>query len=154
MEEKTTPSAATLEEKNAAISAFFERMGYSDEQRAMFYLGRILSSVARAQKSSGHDSKPILNKINFNGMDASDLKRLQIDLFEKCKQYTRSSSNVLAYNEMNFSKLTDLFKDSKTDPWDKRMKANESLFYLLSGYSFWANDDATQYSESPKFCGM
>ena len=64
-------------------------------------------------------------------MDAAALKRLHADLFEKSKQY-----EVLKYNESNFSKFTDLFVDSKDDPWNKRMKPEESLFYLLSGYSF------------------
>lgn len=143
MEEKTTSSAATLEEKNAAIAAFFERMGYSDDQRAMFYLGRVLSSVGRAQFDKGHKAKPVLQKVNYNGMDAAALKRLHADLFEKSKQY-----EILKYTEGTFSRFTDLFKDSPEDRWDKRMKPEESLFYLLSGYSFRTPKEAVEDSET------
>ncbi len=145
MEEQTTPSAATLEEKNVAIAAFFERMDYSDDQRAMFYLGRVLASVGLAQAEKEHKSKPVLGKLNYNGMDSHDIQRLRKDLFEKCRQYTTPKKNVLGFNEMNFSKFTDLFKEKG---WDKRMKPEESLFYLLSGYSFRTPKEAVEDSET------
>lgn len=144
MEEKTTPSAATLEEKNAAIAAFFERMGYSDEQRAVFYLGQILNNVGYAQSKKGHPSKPVLGKVNYNGMDAAALKRLQADLFEKCRQY-----DILKFNEGNFSKVVALFDAAKNEVWDKGMKAEESLFFLLSGYSFRAPGEAKDDPDTP-----
>ena len=40
------------------IERFFTRMDYNDDQKAMFYLGRVLSSVAAAQVQAGHSSKP------------------------------------------------------------------------------------------------
>lgn len=131
MEDHPNPSLATLEESNSAIAAFISRMSYTDDQKAVFYLGRVLNSIGQAQYKKGHKAKPVLQKVNYNGMDAAALKRLHADLFEKSKQY-----EVLKYNESNFSKFTDLFVDSKDDPWNKRMKPEESLFYLLSGYSF------------------
>jgi CRISPR-associated protein Csh1 len=143
MEEKINTSAATLEENNTTISTFFERMGYSDEQRALFYLGRVLNSVARAQFDKGHKTKPVLQKINYNGMDAAALKRLHADLFEKCKQY-----EIFNYTDRLFSKFTDLFNDSPGNRWDKRMKPEESLFYLLSGYSFRSPKDAVEDIET------
>ncbi|MCA0236273.1 MAG: TM1802 family CRISPR-associated protein [Bacteroidetes bacterium] len=138
----TTPTSGTLEEKNAAITSFFERMEYRDEHRALFFLGRVLSNVARAQWEKGHESKPVLGKVNYNGMDAAALKRLQIDLFEKCRQY-----DILKYNEVNFAKFTDLFNVSSNENWDRRMKPNESLFFLLSGYSFRNPSDTAENSD-------
>ena len=49
------------------IENFFSKMEYGTEQKTMFYLGRVLSSIAYAQYKKGHESKPVLNKINFNG---------------------------------------------------------------------------------------
>ena len=131
MSETLSTPAATLEEKNAAITTFFERMSYTDDHRAVFFLGMILNNVGYAQAQKKHESKPVLGKINYNGMNASALKRLHTDLFEKCRQY-----DILRYNEGNFAKFTDLFKDSENDGWDKRIKPEAALFYLLSGYSF------------------
>jgi CRISPR-associated protein Csh1 len=143
MEEKKNHSTSTLDEKNSAIFTFFDRMGYTDDQRAMFYLGRILNSVGRAQYDKGHKSKPVLQKINYNGMDAAALKRLHADLFEKCRQY-----EIMKYTEGSFSRFTDLFKDRPDDRWDKRMKPEESLFYILSGYSFRTNRDVMEEPEN------
>jgi CRISPR-associated protein Csh1 len=145
MDDKTPVSAATLDEKNASISAFFERMAFTDDQRSVFYLGRILNNVGYAQHKKGHPSKPILGKVNFNGMESVALKRLYADLFEKCKQY-----DILRSNEGNFSKFTDLFKDEVKDKWDKRMKPDETLFYLLSGYSFRTSKESTEGLEGPE----
>ncbi len=145
MDDQTPASAKTLDEKNANITTFFERMGYSDDQRAVFYLGRILNNVGFAQSQKGHASKPVLNKLNYNGMDASMLKRLHADLFEKCRQY-----DVLKFNEGNFSKFTDLFKDEEKNRWDKRIKPDESLFYLLSGYSFRTSKESTNGGDLPE----
>jgi CRISPR-associated protein Csh1 len=127
MEEMTTPaSAATLPEAEPTIVNYFDRMHYKDPQKAMFYLGRVLNNVAYAQFKKGHPSKPILNKLNYNGMDKRAIIRLRIDLMEKCKQY-----DVLNFNELNFSKFGDLF-----NPESFKLSPEEALFFLLSGYSF------------------
>jgi CRISPR-associated protein Csh1 len=135
MEEKSPPvSAATLPEIERSIIAFFERMSYSDAQKAMFYLGRVLNSVAYAQHKKNHTSKPILNKLNYNGMDKRAIIRLRIDLMEKCKQY-----DVLNYNELLFSKFNDLF-----NPSEFILSSEEALFFLLSGYSFRTPKEANE----------
>ena len=86
--------------------------------------------------------KPVLGKVNYNGMDAASVKRLYADLFEKCRQY-----DILRFNEGLFSKFTDLFKNEKNDPWDKRMRPEETLFFLLSGYSFRTQKEEVDDSE-------
>ena len=132
--EESTASTSTLGEKNEALAAFFERMNYTDDQKAAFYLGRILGNVAYAQWKKGHRTKPVLGKINYNGMDAKALVRLRLDLLEKCRQY-----NILKFFiEDSFSKFHDHFK---LDGWDKRMKPDEALFFLLAGYSFKTTDE-------------
>ena len=134
MEEKIIPSAATLEEKSTAINAFFDRMGYTDDQKALFYLGRVLGNVGYAQWKKDHKTKPILAKLNYNGMEAKAIMRLRLDLLEKCRQY-----NILSYfNEDAFSKFHDYFR---LEGWNKRMKPDEALFFLLAGYSFKTKDE-------------
>lgn len=105
---------------------FFKKMNYNDSQKAMFYLGKILNSVAYAQQKKGYDSKPVLNKVNYNGMDRKTIIRLHKDLFDKCRQY-----GILSFNELQFSHFTQLFNNER---WS--LKPEEALFYLLAGYSF------------------
>ncbi|MEX0813647.1 MAG: TM1802 family CRISPR-associated protein [Chitinophagales bacterium] len=108
------------------IQTFFDKMEYSEAEKALFYLGRILSSVAYAQYKKGHESKPVLNKINFNGMDADAIVRLSLDLREKTRQY-----NIHDKTEWNFSEFTDRFNE-KNWPLSKE----QNVFYLMAGYSF------------------
>ena len=119
-------------EIQAKIDAFFLRMNYSDSQQAMFYLGRLLDAVARKQADKDHSSKPVLNKINFNGLDVNAIKRLKNDLFEKTLQYRDIHDNCKPL----FGRFDSLFEYDHRDPKSWTMKPEESLFYLLSGYSF------------------
>lgn len=108
------------------IERFFARMEYDDNQKAMFYLGRALSSVAYAQTQKEHSSKPILNKLNFNGIGVKEIERLRLDLTEKTQQY-----RIHGFTEPLFEKFNHYFKHNE---WN--MPPQEALFFLLSGYSF------------------
>ncbi len=108
------------------IDHFFEKMDYGESEKAMFYLGRVLSSVAYAQYKKKHESKPILNKINFNGMDASAIARLSLDLNEKLHQY-----KIHSEAEWNMALFRERF-NIKNWPLSKE----QNVFYLMAGYSF------------------
>lgn len=129
--EKETSSQTKGQETSTSdyqkrIQTFFDKMEYAEAEKALFYLGRILSSVAYAQYKKGHESKPILNKINFNGMDADAIVRLSLDLREKTRQY-----NIHDKTEWNFNKFTDRFSEK-----DWRLSKEQNVFYLMAGYSF------------------
>lgn len=113
------------EKINLQINNFFDIMDYSDKQKSLFFLGRALSRIAYAQEQKGH-SKPVLNKLNYNGMDKKDILRLRNDLSEKARQY-----NIVDEANYYFKEFTRLFDYNN---WD--MDANEALFFILSGYSF------------------
>jgi CRISPR-associated protein Csh1 len=122
----------TAQEIQAKIDAFFLRMNYSNPQQAMFYLGRILDAVARKQAEKSYESKPVLNKINFNGLDVNAIRRLKGDLFEKTLQYREIHDNCKPL----FGRFDSLFEYNHAESKSWSMKPEESLFYLLSGYSF------------------
>ena len=108
------------------VDGFFEKMEYDEAEKAIFYLGRVLSSVAYAQYKKGHESKPVLNKINFNGMDAPSVVRLSLDLAEKTRQY-----NIHRETDWNFARFREKFNE-KNWPLTKE----QNVFYLMAGYSF------------------
>lgn len=125
MEENQTTVDAVLDK--SSIEIFFEKMSYNDDQKALFYLGRALNSVARTQEEKGHKTKPILTKLNYNGMDKEEILRLDRALAEKANQYT-----IHSYVEPNLGRFRLLFNANN---WN--VSGAESLFYILSGYSFW-----------------
>jgi CRISPR-associated protein Csh1 len=102
---------------------------YGDEQRrALFLLGYLVGEVGNAQSGAGHKKKPILDKINFQGMGTDKLMRLANDVLEKLRQYDR-----LQYNENTYSVLKSLM-DNSIGKWN--LSNQENVFYVSSGYAF------------------
>ena len=120
-----TPSATQQQEE-----AFFTRMEYQDPQKALFYLGRALSKVARVQVEKGYKSKPIMDKLNYAGMDLKAIVRLSEDLMEKVRQF-QLSKDPKKSPEKALRHFTAYFKHAG---WN--MHPEEALFFLLSGYSY------------------
>ncbi|WP_297338407.1 TM1802 family CRISPR-associated protein [Algoriphagus sp.] len=108
------------------IDNFFEKMGYGTSEKTMFYLGRILSTIAYAQYKKGHESKPVLNKINFNGMDVQSIIRLSLELSEKVRQYSLHRET-----DGNFARFRENFNEKQ---WN--LSNEQNVFYLMAGYSF------------------
>ena len=115
-----------LSEYQKKVEAFFDKMSYNDSQKALFYLGRVLNTVAYEQYRKGYESKPVLNKLNYNGMDKDDIARLRRDLAEKTQQF-----KLHGFTEPLFNRFTPLFNYNN---WS--VKPDEALFFILSGYSF------------------
>ena len=105
------------------IEQFFQKMEYSPAQKAMFYLGRMLSTVGLLQKDK---RESVLEKVNFNGMDRNEIQRLRNNLIEKAKQYNQV--NKIIFTDGQFTQHFDF------NGW--HMPEQEAVFFLLSGYSF------------------
>lgn len=99
-----------------------------DRKKALFLLGYLIGEVGSAQSIAGHKKKPILDKVNFQGMGAEKLNRLTGDVLEKLRQ-----NNILQYNENVYSALKILI-DSNIARWG--LSNQENVFYILSGYAF------------------
>jgi CRISPR-associated protein Csh1 len=123
--DETTPQENIDNRYDQAEKDFFTQMGYKKEQRAMFYLGRMLNSVEYLQKDK---NKTVIQKVNFNGMDKDSIQRLRIDLIEKAKQY--NSMNKVVFTDQKFGNEFD-FNNWSLNP-------QEATFFMLTGYSFGA----------------
>jgi len=127
------------------IEEFFKDMHYTDRQKGLFFLGRLLDQIAYAQYKSNHTTKPVLNKINYNGMDRDAIMRLFLDLEEKTRQYaTKINLKAAEYNAANFVKY---FNPNEPDS----MTPEENVFFILSGYAFGliSGDKEEQEEEQP-----
>lgn len=135
MEESAIVADEATKNYNQAVNEFFIRMQLTREQQAMFYLGRMLNTVEYIQKEK---KKTVIEKVNFNGMDKDDIQRLRIALLEKAKQYGRI--NKLILTDRKFGELFD-FNNWQLNP-------NESVFFLLTGYSFGSGTPGAKESET------
>lgn len=125
----TMEKDSEIESIPAEIKEFWEDIGvYDNPRKTLFLLGYMVGNIGNSQYHSGHKTKPILNKINFQGMTVQSILRLTNEVFEKMIQY-----KILKYNELlfyQFKKMIDTFSQN----WP--LTNQENIFYILSGYSF------------------
>lgn len=123
MNEPTQTEENSINQYDQAIEGFFTKMNFTPDQKAMFYLGRMLNKVEYIQKGK---TKTVIQKVNFNGMDKEDIQRLRIGLIEKAKQY--NAMGKVIFIDKNFGELFNY------NNWD--MNPKEAVFFILTGYSF------------------
>ncbi|MDT0644219.1 TM1802 family CRISPR-associated protein [Zunongwangia sp. F363] len=133
---QTNPIQGKLENKyDQAIQEFFTKMSLNTDQKAMFYLGRMLNTVEYIQKGK---TKTVIQKVNFNGMDKENIQRLRISLIEKAKQYNAMGKVIFTDNEFG--------KHFNFNAWN--LNPQEAVFFLLTGYSFGVGaQDAEEITE-------
>lgn len=119
-------STLTAEEIAANEEAFCEGLGYTNAQKAMFYLGRVLSRVVYEQSVVKRHKKNALDKLNYNGMDKRTIVRFSEDLFDAARHYSITGKIVWSWG-----KFKDHFMFN-----DWKMDNQEALFFILSGYTF------------------
>ena len=100
---------------------YLESFTFNEGKTSLFLLGYLIGEVATAQDA-------VLNKINFQGMSLSKVKRLVSEIFEKLRQY-----NKLRYNKEVYSEMKRLF-DGQLEKWN--LSSQENVFYILSGYAY------------------
>lgn len=125
MHENALSSTNTQDKKQL----FLQEQGFNEQQQALFYLGALIHQVGSAQFQANHRHKPILSKINYQGMSKNDIKRLYLDVMEKLVQYRK----LFREQEDEHSKFKMLFDRHVTD-W--KLSDEENVFYLFSGYAY------------------
>lgn len=111
-----------------ALKDFILDMGYSESQTSLILLGMLVNQVARKQYDHNLTSKPILDKLNYQGMNLGKLQRLSTDVFAKLKQYKA----LYSVNEKMYADHTMLLHKNLAR-WD--LSDQENVFYILSGYA-------------------
>ena len=110
------------------LQRFIEEMGYSSLQIGLFLLGFLIGEIGKAQYDSSNKTKPILKKINYQGMDKAKILRLVNDVLEKLDQY-----KILFYNEVIYAEMKKLL-DKNWQSWN--ISNEEAVFFVLSGYAY------------------
>jgi len=127
--EENEKSEQTNKKNSEKLAQFFNEMDYSPQQKSLYWLGRMIGKVGTAQYNKGHKQKPVLNKINYNGMDFAKIQRLYVDVFELATQY--KIANEISFLSNNFSQNFP----ANEKLW--KLSPQESVFYILSGYSLY-----------------
>ena len=119
---------------NNDITSYIKEMGYNEQQTSLFLLGVLIGAIGREQSNRQREKaqegtyKPILNKINFNGMDRYRIMKLSNQIPSKLRH-----EKIQQYYEGIYSAHKYLL-DKNIQNW--KLNKDESLFYLLSGYGY------------------
>ncbi len=109
-------------------SDYIENAKFNKQESALFLLGVVIAKIGSEQfKKYGH--KPVLNKINFQGMDIHRIEQLYNEVYEKIHQLRLNYPE----NEIIYSISREMF-DEESDSW--KLVPYENVYYLLSGYAF------------------
>lgn len=122
---------------NNDVNEFLDLKKSTRNQIALFCLGRALNAIGYAQEMKKHKTRPILKKVNFNGMPLNDVKNLYKALMEKGTQYQTvpTKKGETFHVRKNVENWLDLFS-KYVDELNWNIKDEEATFYLLSGYVF------------------
>lgn len=112
------------------MEEYLVRQKFSDEAKALFYLGAMINRVGIAQYNKGHRKKPILKKIQFQGMKNREIQRLYEDVCEKLIQYEKMD----LFAEALLNRLHEYCGKSFMEEWSLNEHIN--VFYIMSGYSY------------------
>lgn len=104
-----------------------EELGFDAPRQALFLTGVIVGKIGSAQWKDSKN-KPILNRINYQGMPLSRIKAFTVDLFEGLKH-----NKMLEYSESVHSASKALLNKSEMQ-WP--LSDKENVYYILSGYAF------------------
>jgi len=111
------------------MESFLDEQEFSSEARALFFLGAITNRVAIAQMQKEHKSKPILKKIQFQGMTLREVQQLYNDVVEKLRQYDK----MTLFAEAMMNRFHYYF-GTVEKKWPLSEQAN--VFYIMSGYAY------------------
>ena len=109
------------------LKRYIDCVGFNEQETALFLLGTLIADIASKQVSYG--SKPILNKINFQGMSTERIKILFNEVYEKLKH----EKLYFPDKEKVYATAKGLF-DKHLNGWN--LKPYENVYYLLSGYAY------------------
>lgn len=110
------------------IKNYWKEMNFSQQQATLFMLGYLIGEVGNKMRTPESSKKPILDKINYQGMNLKRILMLSSEIFEKLDQY-----KVREYNEVNFA-VMKRFMDKNIPCW--QISDSENVYWILSGYAF------------------
>ena len=109
------------------LKKYIQELGLNEQETALFLLGTLIGDIGSRQVRYG--GKPILNKINYQGMSPERLEILFNEVFEKLKH----EKLLYPEKEIIYETAIRLFgKNMKK--WN--LKPYESVYFLLSGYAY------------------
>ncbi len=120
------------EEKNMENEEFEEKMGYSNVEEALFNMGFAMGEIGKYLYASKEIGKnPLLDKINFQGMNFRSIFRFGNAIDEKIQQYDIHSKKLPDSLKIFHEVLSRYIVNKEKWP----LSDDENVFLIMTGYS-------------------
>lgn len=128
--ERSVYELDVIKDLKEELKDFIKDMNLTEEMVGLFLLGYLINQIGSKQNKDSEQGtyKPIMNKINFNGMDFKRIQMLSSEVYKKLREV-----KVLEYNEKNCFVVSNILGKNR-DSWS--LDKEENLFYLLMGVNF------------------
>lgn len=118
----------------ADAEQFLESNGFRPEHRSLFYLGALINRIGLAQYHKNHRTKPILNKIQYQGMNSAEILRLYHEVWEKVMQYARGENPGWMLSCERLAERFHYYAGGEVlHAWSSEQ---QNVFFIMSGYAF------------------
>lgn len=117
-----------MERLQGPYSDYIKRANFNNQEAALFLLGVVIARIGYNQYKK-YNHKPILNKMNFQGIGIHRLKQLYNEVYEKIHQLELNYPD----NETIYATSIEMFNE-ESSKW--KLTPYENVYYLLSGYAF------------------
>lgn len=112
---------------------------FTEEQAALFFLGVVIGQIGIEQYKQT-ETKPILKKINMNGMDEKKIIKLGDSVQGKLIQ-----EKMYGNSEVYYAQFLELFIKNR-ETWS--LSKAENVFYLMAGYQYLTVKAVTKKKEN------
>ncbi|CVI72692.1 CRISPR-associated protein (cas_TM1802) [Clostridiales bacterium CHKCI001] len=112
---------------------------FTEEQAALFFLGVVIGQIGIEQYKQT-ETKPILKKINMNGMDEKKIIKLGDSVQGKLIQ-----EKMYGNSEVFYAQFLELFIKNR-ETWG--LSKAENVFYLMAGYQYLTVKAVTKKKEN------
>ena len=120
-----------MKETDLTENEFIENAGYTEEQKSLFWMGYAIKKIENIQFLNNIKSKPMLEKINYQGMNFNALEKLVNQIDEKISQYDVYGKNIGYALYMVHSTMSKYSLDS--GKWPVTNVSN--VFLIMTGYT-------------------
>lgn len=109
------------------VAAYLEEAGLSGKKAGLFLLGYVIEKIGRKQHRD--KSPPILNAVNFTGMEEVKILRLFNHVFDRMRHYLKAADYDEAEKVM--AAAQNIYSTS-----GEEVSPHEATYWVLAGYGF------------------
>jgi CRISPR-associated protein Csh1 len=127
-------------ESNMEEEEFVKKIRYTEEEEALFWLGYLTDKIGRVMFKNNIKNNPMLEKINFQGMNFTAIEKFVNQVDEKIKQYNIYGKDI----NYALSRVHAILSKYVINKSEWKVDDVSNVFLIMTGYSVSRSVEKTQ----------